>query len=109
MCANQNKKVPKTAAKRSDTIVAKIIKEFKDTTRAEIRKWRQALELAGDVNTPRLYLLQDLYDNLKDDGHFISQVELRKAATLCAPFSIIDRKTGEVNEEKKSYSKRMVL
>ena len=30
MCANHNKKVPKTAAKRSDTIVAKIIKEFKD-------------------------------------------------------------------------------
>lgn len=106
MCANQNKKVPKTAAKRSDTIVAKIIKEFKDTTRAEIRKWRQALELAGDVNTPRLYLLQDLYDNLKDDGHFISQIELRKAATLCAPFSIIDRKTGEVNEEKTKLFKK---
>lgn len=56
--------------------------------------------LPGDINTPRLYLIQDLYDNLKDDGHFISQVELRKAATLCSPFSIIDRATGEVNEEK---------
>ena len=50
MCANQNKKVPKTAAKRSDTIVAKIIKEFKDTTRAEIRKWRQALS-GGNAKT----------------------------------------------------------
>lgn len=106
MCANQKKKVPQTAGKRPDAIVAKIIKEFKDTTRAEIRKWRQALELAGDVNTPRFYLLQDLYDNLKDDGHFISQVELRKAATLCAPFSIIDRKTGEVNEEKTKMFKK---
>lgn len=100
MCAKQIKKVPQTGAKQENLIVAKIVGEFKDRTRAEIRKWRQALELAGDIDTPRLYLLQDLYDNLKDDGHFISQVELRKAATLCTPFSIIDRATGEVNEEK---------
>lgn len=100
MCAKQIKKVPQTGAKQNNLIVAKIVGEFKDRTRAEIRKWRQALELAGEINTPRLYLLQDLYDNLKDDGHFISQVELRKAATLCTPFSIQDRATGEVNEEK---------
>lgn len=100
MCAKQIKKAPQTGAKQADLIVAKIIGEFKDRTRAEIRKWRQALELAGDIDAPRLYLLQDLYDNLKDDGHFISQVELRKAATLCSPFSIQDRATGEVNEEK---------
>lgn len=106
MCAYKKKKVPQADGKSTDTIVAKIIKEFKDSTRAEIRKWRQALQLAGDVDAPRLYLLQDLYDNLKDDGHFISQVELRKAATLCAPFSIIDRKTGEVNEEKTKMFKK---
>mgnify|MGYP001159045278 FL=1 len=100
MNTNKKNKTVKTAGKQPDTIVAKIISEFKDRTRAEIRKWRQALELAGDINTPRLYLIQDLYDNLKDDGHFISQIELRKAATLCSPFSIIDRATGEVNEEK---------
>lgn len=100
MTNRNQKKVPQTSAKRTDTIVAKIIGEFKDRTRAEIKKWRQALELAGDIEAPRLYLLQDLYDNLKDDGHFISQVELRKAATLCAPFHIQNRKTGEIDEEK---------
>ncbi|WP_455592918.1 phage portal protein family protein [Bacteroides sp.] len=100
MTNRNKKKVPQTSAKRTDTIVAKIIGEFKDRTRAEIKKWRQALELAGDIEAPRLYLLQDMYDNLKDDGHFISQVELRKAATLCAPFHIQNRKTGEIDEEK---------
>jgi phage gp29-like protein len=100
MTSKAIKKTPKTGGNNANLIVAKIISEFKDRTRAEIRKWRQALELAGDVENPRMYLLQDLYDNLKDDGHFISQVELRKAATLCSPFSIQDRKTGEVNEEK---------
>ena len=100
MTNSNKKKVPQTSVKRTDTIVAKIIGEFKDRTRAEIKKWRQALELAGDIEAPRLYLLQDMYDNLKDDGHFISQVELRKAATLCAPFHIQNRKTGEIDEEK---------
>lgn len=100
MTTRNNKKVPQRGGKHPDTIVAKIIGEFKDRTRAEIKKWRQALELAGDIESPRLYLLQDLYDNLKDDGHFISQVELRKAATLCAPFHIQNRKTGEIDEEK---------
>lgn len=100
MTTRSKKKMPQTGGKHPDTIVAKIIGEFKDRTRAEIKKWRQALELAGDIEAPRLYLLQDLYDNLKDDGHFISQVELRKAATLCAPFHIQNRKTGEIDEEK---------
>lgn len=100
MNASKNKITPKKGGKQPDQIVARIIGEFKDHTRAEIRKWRQALELAGDVNAPRLYILQDLYDTLKDDGHFISQVELRKAATLCAPFHIQDRRTGEINEDK---------
>lgn len=100
MTTKNKKKVPQTVVKRTDTIVATIVGEFKDRTRAEIKKWRQSLELAGDIESPRLYLLQDLYDNLKDDGHFISQVELRKAATLCAPFHIQNRKTGEIDEEK---------
>jgi phage gp29-like protein len=45
-------------------------------------------------------MLQDLYDNLESDGHFISQVNLRKAATLCNSFSIIDKKSGDISQEK---------
>ncbi|GAB6121644.1 phage portal protein family protein [Dysgonomonas termitidis] len=82
------------------TIVAKIIGEFKDRQRAEIKKWQQAMAAIRNPDDPRAYLLQDLYDNLESDGHFISERELRKAATLCAEFSIIDRSTGAVNNEK---------
>lgn len=100
MTPKNKNKTPLKSANSTDTIVAKIVSEFKDRNRAEIKKWRQALQMANSVTTPRLYMLQDLYENLKDDGHFISQLELRKAATLCTPFSIQDRATGEVNEEK---------
>jgi phage gp29-like protein len=82
------------------TVVAKIISEFKDRNRAEIKKWQNALKLATNPETPRLYQLQDLYDNLESDGHFISQINLRKAATLCNSFSVIDKKTGDINPEK---------
>ena len=81
-------------------ITTQIIREFKDQSRAEIKKWRDALRIATNVDNPRQYLLQDLYDNLESDGHFLAQVGLRKAATMGYGFSIIDRKTGETNNEK---------
>ena len=55
-------------------ITTQIIREFKDQSRAEIKKWRDALHLATNVDDPRQYLLQDLYDNLESDGHFLAQV-----------------------------------
>ncbi|MCQ2319463.1 MAG: DUF935 domain-containing protein [Bacteroidales bacterium] len=88
------------ATKKDSDIVAAIISEFKDKSRAEIRKWRNALKMAEDPTNPRNYVLQDLYENLKADGHFIAQSELRKAATTSRKFSVKDIKTGTVNEEK---------
>lgn len=88
------------AVKKDSDIVAAIISEFKDKSRAEIRKWRNALKMAEDPTNPRNYVLQDLYENLKADGHFIAQSELRKAATTSRKFSVKDIKTGEVDEGK---------
>lgn len=83
-----------------DTIVTKIVAEFKDRNRAEIQKWRQAIELATNPDDPKSYALQDLYDNLQSDGHFLSQINLRKSATLCSDFSIMDKKTGDIKTEQ---------
>lgn len=94
------------SAPNAQAFTTKLIAEFKDRQRAEIQKWRQALALATDPDNQRLYILQDLYDNLKADGHLISQVELRKAATLCNSFSIIDRKSGKEQPEKTEFFKR---
>jgi len=92
--------VATTPKANSQAIVAKIISEFKDRNRAEIRKWRQALELAKRPDTPRMYMIQDLIENLGADGHLISQLLLRKAATICNTIAIIDKKTGEEIPEK---------
>lgn len=99
MIMSKDKRQTKAVKKDSD-IVAAIISEFKDKSRAEIRKWRNALKMAEDPTNPRNYVLQDLYENLKADGHFIAQSELRKAATTSRKFSVKDIKTGEVDEGK---------
>lgn len=90
----------------ADAFYTKIIAEFKDRQRAEIQKWRRALASATDPETPRMFILQDLYDNLQSDGHLISQIELRKAATLCSDFSIIDKKTGKEQPEKSEFFRK---
>ncbi len=86
-----------------NTIFSSIIAGFKDQTRADIQKWRYALKVAQSPVNPRSYTLQDLYDNLESDGHFLAQKELRKTATSGYGFSIIDKKTGEVNQEKTDF------
>ena len=90
----------------NDNIYTRIVAEFKNQQRAEIQAWRRALRAATDPEQPRLYLLQDMYDNLRSDGHYISQVELRKAATLCSSFSITNKKTGEEQPDKTEFFRR---
>lgn len=83
---------------QKENITTRIIAEFKDHTRAEIRKWRTALSMAQNIDNPRTYLLQDLYDNLMADGHLQAQMHIRKSATSSCGFSIIERSTGKVDE-----------
>lgn len=103
---NKPKNVPIKAAPNVDAYTTKIIAEFKDTQRAEIKKWRRAQATATDPETPRLYPLQDLCDNLKADGHFTGDIRIRKAATLCTRFSIVDKTTGEAQKEKTDFFKK---
>ncbi len=81
-------------------IYTQITSSFKDRTRADIQKWRSALVMAENDESPHPASLQDMYDNLSADGHFIAQVGLRKAATTGYGFSIVDKKSGEIYEEK---------
>lgn len=104
---NPTAKIDRTSGMkdRNDTFITKIIAEFKDRQRAEIQKWRRALSAATDPENPVLYPLQDLYDNLSSDGHYISQTEMRKAATLCSNFSINDP-SGKEQAGKTAFFKQ---
>lgn len=85
---------------KNEQIFSTIIAEFKDQNRADIRKWRNALVMARNIDDPRQWMLQDLYDNLSSDGHLQAQMNIRKSATTSYPFSIIDKSTGKPDDEK---------
>jgi hypothetical protein len=89
---------PQAEVKSSSGVIMQLAKEFADRSRADIQKWRQAIQ-AADSETPRWVLLQDLYDNLSTDGHLSSVLAIRKAATLSKRFYIQD-KSGQEQPEK---------
>ena len=79
------------------TIIGRIISQYKNLTRKQIDQWRIALRAATDPYNPRPYLLQDICWDLQTDGHYKSQVGLRNMATLGHPFQIDTDATGEVD------------
>ncbi len=83
-----------------NNIIAKVIGEARDLSRKDIQTWREALEGALDIDSPRYADYHDLLDNLSTDGHLQSQIQIRKLATLSSSYNIIDIKTGKEIPEK---------
>lgn len=81
-------------------LMMQIARDFKDTSRKDIKKWRNAIDIARDPENPRRTELQDLYDDLITDGHLFSQMQLRLDSVRNTPFQIINRATGKVDDEK---------
>ncbi|MCO7355759.1 DUF935 family protein [Riemerella anatipestifer] len=84
---------------RKNPKIIQIVESFKDSSRKDIQKWRQALLLARHPENPKTTLLHDLIDDLMTDGHLQSQIQMRKSSTLNTDFRVINRRTGEENEE----------
>lgn len=89
---------PPTRGRKNPTVI-KIVENFKDTSRKDIQKWRQALKAAQHPTEPKYNLLQDLIEDLLTDGHLQSQIQMRKSSTLNTDFRVINRKTSVENEE----------
>ncbi|WP_136464932.1 phage portal protein family protein [Flagellimonas onchidii] len=79
-------------------IVGKMIEQFKDMSRKDIKKWRLALKMADHPERPRLNFYHDLVDDLMTDGHLQAQIQLRENATLNTEFQIIGP-DGKMNDE----------
>lgn len=92
---------PATPSKASDNgIIMQLAKEFTDRSRASIKNWRDYMQVAENPENPRWYLLQDMYDNMRTDGHLTAVMNIRKAATMSTRFFIKDKTTGEEIPEK---------
>ncbi len=102
---NFNKTARFAPAAKTETLGRKnpklisIVENFKDNSRKDIDKWRKALVMAYHPENPKLNLLYDLIDDLKTDGHLQSQIQMRKMSTLNTDFQVINRGSGEINQE----------
>jgi SPP1 gp7 family putative phage head morphogenesis protein len=78
-------------------IIDKITTQFKDQSRKDIKKWRQAIKMADLPERPRLNFYHDLIDDLLTDGNLQAQIQLRLHAVLNTEFGVGEN--GDINEE----------
>lgn len=87
------------AVGRTNPKLISIVENFKDNSRKDIDKWRSALTMAYHPENPKFNFLHDLIADLETDGHLQSQIQMRKMSTLNTDFQVINRKSGEINED----------
>jgi len=80
-------------------IINKIVNEFKDRSRKQIKQWRNSMTSAEDPENPRWYMMQDMYDDAID-AHLASVIDIRKMTTTNHRFYVVDKKSGEQLEEQ---------
>jgi SPP1 gp7 family putative phage head morphogenesis protein len=83
-------------------IINKIVGEFKDRSRKQVRQWRDAMTATESIDNPRWYLLQDIFDDMID-AHLASVIDTRKMSTTNHRFYVVDKKTGEQLEEQTNF------
>lgn len=83
-------------------IINKIVAEFIDRSRKQIKGWRDSMTATENPENPRWYLIQDLYDDTID-AHLASVIDTRKMTTTNHRFYVVDKKSGEQLEEQTSF------
>lgn len=90
--ANSGKPVSKSATSYVPQIVDKTISK----TRQDIKNWNDAQNLALLYILPKRWMLYNLFDNVKVDLHFQSQMNNRILKSLSRPF-VIKNADGKTN------------
>jgi phage gp29-like protein len=75
----------------------RVIKKSISQSRKDIADWNLARQAAQRAESPRFYLLQDLFDTVADDALLTSQVNNRQLRTVSAPFEMADE-AGKVDD-----------
>jgi len=89
--------------KQALELIAKLAKVTDNLTQKDIRKWRQAWQVAINVENPvRIYLL-DIYVDTMIDLHLSGIIQQRKSQILQRKFKLVDDKNKEDQEKTKLF------
>jgi len=69
--------------------------------RQRISDWKNAIEAATNPSSPSFHSLDELYKSLLLDNHLVGVMESRVYKILQSKFKIVNKKTGEENEDLK--------
>lgn len=68
-------------------------------TSSDIKRWRQAIQIAENWEEPNRYLLYELYNDILLDGRLLSLIEKRKMNITNSPVTFVEQGSeGEENE-----------
>lgn len=95
-----------TLAKGDKKKVNKMIIELQRTTdaltRKDLKDWRNAWQMAINVDNPNRQVLYDIYRDASVDLHLSGCIEQRKGFVMSRSFKMVDAK-GDENEEAMHY------
>lgn len=80
-------------AKRAGAIINRIVQQFQERSRVDIKKWREAMAQAENDRYPKRNLWGRLIKDLDLDAHWSSQVSVRKLFGMSRPFMVVNKKT----------------
>ena len=101
----ENKLLELAKSIRARRIMAEITRKTDALTQKDIATWRQAWQMAINVETPRRAFLYDLYSDSLVDGHLTGCIEQRKSKTLGRPFRLLNSE-GEEDAEATALLER---
>lgn len=75
--------------KKQNSLPKPVRKTITKTSR-DIADWKRAQSYAQRAESPKFYLLQDIYDTVADDALLTSQVNNRQERTVATPFELVN-------------------
>lgn len=92
----------KNAGKRINKVAIQLQRATDPLTRKDIKDWRDAWQMAINVDNPNRLRLYDIYNDVNADAHLSGCVKQREGFVMARSFKIVDAK-GNDNEEAMHY------
>jgi SPP1 gp7 family putative phage head morphogenesis protein len=86
--------------RRDKAIISRIVYQFTARSRADIKKWRDAIAQAEQDRSPRRTKWADMVRDLDLDAHWTSQTLITRVSLMRKRYYIRDKKSKQENPEK---------